>query len=99
MMGGPRRESVVAPNPHMTPMPMSSPIQEQEGTPIPAKPTAQQPMMGQRPFLHRQTPSNEQAYRVSLEGVGPDGQTYVAEYDAVFPAGTKVMGTPVVREV
>ncbi len=33
-----------------------------------------------------------EVHTISVEGQGPDGKKYVAEFDAVFPRGTKVMG-------
>lgn len=29
---------------------------------------------------------------ISAKGVGPDGREYLAEFDAVFPPGTKILG-------
>lgn len=31
-------------------------------------------------------------YTIQVEGLGSDGQKYVAEFDAVFPSGTKLLG-------
>jgi hypothetical protein len=33
-----------------------------------------------------------EVHTIVVEGLAPDGRTYFAEYDAVFPRGTKVMG-------
>lgn len=33
----------------------------------------------------------EQVSVITVEGVGRDGRHYIAEFDAVFPAGTKIL--------
>jgi hypothetical protein len=40
-----------------------------------------------------------EVHTIMVEGMGSDGKKYIAEFDAVFPRGTKVMGvTEKVRE-
>lgn len=57
----------------------------------------QVPKMPMAPGMHQlgksQGPSMDgEVHTIVVEGVAPDGKTYLAEYDAVFPKGTKVMG-------
>lgn len=34
----------------------------------------------------------DQTYTITVEGIGTDGKMYRAEFDAIFPKGTKIMG-------
>ena len=50
---------------------------------------AQQP----RDFPQRMAPKTVESFHVAIDGIGPDGQQYTADYVADFPVGTKIMGT------
>jgi hypothetical protein len=36
--------------------------------------------------------STEEAHTIEVRGLAPDGQEYVAKYDAIFPRGTRLLG-------
>lgn len=76
-----------------------------QGAPKGAQPVplAGSPMMGgpKLPMSPQQTqhalqgpkaPSDTEVHVIKVEGRGQDGKTYVAEFEALFPRGTKVMG-------
>ena len=50
--------------------------------PAPAAPPPQQFALG----------SNEESHTIEVRGLAPDGQEYVAKYDAIFPRGTRLLG-------
>ena len=67
-------------------------------------PAQQSPVLGQTPrmpmapvpqpapFLSKAPSLDGEVHTIVVEGIGADGKKYVAEFDAVFPRGTKVMG-------
>jgi hypothetical protein len=62
----------------------------------PAMGASQQPKLPLSP-QHQQlqgpkAPSDAEVHVIRVEGRGLDGNRYVAEFEAVFPRGTKVMG-------
>lgn len=44
------------------------------------------------PPQHLALGANEQSHTIEIRGLAPDGQEYVAKYDAIFPRGTKLLG-------
>lgn len=64
-----------------------SPMMGQNGPRLPLSPSQQQPAL-QGP----KAPSDAEVHIIKVEGKGLDGKTYVAEFEAMFPRGTKVMG-------
>jgi hypothetical protein len=64
----------------------------------PAMGAAQQPKLPMSPQHQQQAlqgpkaPSDAEVHVIRVEGRGLDGNRYVAEFEAVFPRGTKVMG-------
>lgn len=74
-----------------------SPIQAQQPS-MPMSPPPR-PAMGQSqpaaPFLtkaptQQQPQGNVEVHTISVVGLGSDGKKYLAEFDAVFPPGTKI---------
>jgi len=70
--------------------PMAPPAVPQ-APPVPQRPgfVPQNPALGQ-PASPQQ--GDVDIVTVTVEGLGLDGRTYTADFDAVFPAGTKVLG-------
>ncbi len=70
-------------------------------------PSPMTPGGAQRPFMNRQVPvpaqpqsqGGEMVFKVTQMGTAPDGTPLMAEFDAVFPAGTSLNGGPTVRRV
>jgi hypothetical protein len=51
------------------------------------------PMSPQQQALQGpKAPSDGEVHIIKVEGRGQDGKTYIAEFEALFPRGTKVMG-------
>lgn len=76
----------------------SSPMggQNQQTQPMPMSPPPR-PAMGQNqapsPYLTKTPPQqqgNIEVHTISVVGLGSDGKKYLAEFDAVFPIGTKI---------
>lgn len=63
----------------------------QQGPPAPPRPgfVPQNPASGQQANPQQ---GDVDIVTVRVEGLGLDGKTYTADFDAVFPAGTKVLG-------
>ncbi len=53
---------------------------------LPMSPSQQPAMQGPK------VPADAEVHIIKVEGLGKDGKTYVAEFEAMFPRGTKVMG-------
>lgn len=74
---------------------MAGPIPQQQGIMPQAAP---QQVLPQRPVAPQAAPPPQpqlggtEVRTVVVEGLGPDGMKYTAEFDAVFPAGTKLLG-------
>jgi hypothetical protein len=66
---------------------VGSPIMAGNAPRLPMSPQGQQQAL-QGP----KTPSDTEVHIIKVEGKGLDGKTYVAEFEAMFPRGTKVMG-------
>lgn len=58
-----------------------------QGPRMPMSPAAQP-----APFLSKAPSLDGEVHTIVVEGRGTDGKKYVAEFDAVFPRGTKVLG-------
>lgn len=58
----------------------------QNGPKLPMSPQQQQALQGPK------APSDGEIHIIKVEGKGLDGKTYIAEFEALFPRGTKVMG-------
>jgi hypothetical protein len=56
------------------------------GPKLPMSPQQQAALQGPK------APSDGEVHVIKVEGRGLDGKTYVAEFEALFPRGTKVMG-------
>lgn len=56
------------------------------GPKLPLSPQSQQALQGPK------APSDTEVHIIKVEGKGPDNKTYIAEFEALFPRGTKVMG-------
>lgn len=56
---------------------------------LPMSPTGQQ---AQAALQGPKAPSDTEVHIIKVEGKGLDGKTYIAEFEAMFPRGTKVMG-------
>lgn len=64
-----------------------APMMGQNNQPrLPLSPSQQQVLQGPK------APSDTEVHIIKVEGKGLDGKTYVAEFEAMFPRGTKVMG-------
>lgn len=70
------------------PVPLAgSPVMGNAAPKLPMSPQSQQQaLQGPR------APSDTEVHIIKVEGKGLDGKTYVAEFEAMFPRGTKVMG-------
>ena len=60
-----------------------APAQQQK---LPMSPQHQQALQGPK------APQDAEVHLIRVEGKGMDGNKYIAEFEAVFPRGTKVMG-------
>lgn len=59
------------------------------GPRLPLSPQGQQ---AQAALQGPKSPSDAEVHIIKVEGKGLDGKTYIAEFEAMFPRGTKVMG-------
>lgn len=73
------------------PVPLAgSPMMAGNGAPkLPLSPQGQQ---AQAALQGPKAPSDSEVHIIKVEGKGLDGKTYIAEFEALFPRGTKVMG-------
>jgi hypothetical protein len=60
--------------------------------PVPALGQQQPPVLQPQPQPQAQPQPQTDVFQVVVEGKGLDGRTYLAEFDAVFPPGTKILG-------
>lgn len=76
-----------------------NPVQQQQQQPQMPMSPPMRPSMGQAqspaPFLTKTPPQQQQqgnveVHTISVVGLGSDGKKYLAEFDAVFPPGTKI---------
>jgi len=72
------------------PVPLAgSPMMGNGAAKLPMSPAQQQ----QQPALQGpRAPQDAEIHLIKVEGLGKDGKTYIAEFEAMFPRGTKVMG-------
>lgn len=69
---------------------VGSPMMGGNGGPkLPLSPQGQQ---AQHALQGPKAPSDTEVHIIKVEGKGLDGKTYIAEFEAMFPRGTKVMG-------
>jgi hypothetical protein len=66
----------------------AQPTLGQQAPRMPLSPSSQPP----KPQALNGPSMDGEVHTIVVEGMAPDGQKYFAEYDAVFPKGTKVMG-------
>jgi hypothetical protein len=73
------------------PVPLAgSPMMAGNGAPkLPLSPQGQH---AQAALQGPKAPSDTEVHIIKVEGKGMDGKTYIAEFEALFPRGTKVMG-------
>ena len=71
----------------------------QAPTPVPpaqqahyAPPPQHQIPQQQAPQHHPNLGAGEEIHVIAVKGLGRDGREYVAEFDAVFPVGTRILG-------
>lgn len=89
------------------PAPAPAPVAAPQPQAVQPGPSPMTPGGAQRPFMNRQAPvpaqpqsrGGETVFKVTQMGTAPDGTPLVAEFDAVFPAGTSLNGGPTVRRV
>jgi hypothetical protein len=57
------------------------------------QPAPQAPAVAhQQPQQHAYLGAGEEVHVIAVKGLGRDGREYVAEFDAVFPVGTRILG-------
>lgn len=62
------------------------------GANAPKLPLSPQGQQAQHALQGPKAPSDSEVHVIKVEGKGLDGKTYIAEFEAMFPRGTKVMG-------
>jgi len=80
--------------------PMNTPRGAQQVTLAGQQPQAPQQVPPQQHAIPQAAPQQQHAYLgageevhvIAVKGLGRDGREYVAEFDAVFPVGTRILG-------
>lgn len=69
-----------------------TPVPPQQHYAPPQQPAQQAIPHQQAPQQHAQLGAGEEIHVIAVKGLGRDGREYVAEFDAVFPVGTRILG-------